>query len=116
MSFDKGFSSKKAKEAIISSGKIVKLILPKRGKRNQKEKEEENGKEFKQLKNKHSRVESDINRLKHNGLNTCPDKGLINFKRYASIGVLSYNLHNLGRILIKNELKEKERLKKRQAA
>ncbi|MCP4178631.1 MAG: ISNCY family transposase, partial [bacterium] len=47
MSFDKGFSSKKAKEAIISSGKVVKLILPKRGKRNQKEKEEENGKEFK---------------------------------------------------------------------
>ncbi|MCP4108466.1 MAG: ISNCY family transposase, partial [Desulfobacteraceae bacterium] len=46
-SFDKGFSSKKAKEAIISSGKVVKLILPKRGKRNQKEKEEENGKEFK---------------------------------------------------------------------
>ncbi|MCK5538248.1 MAG: ISNCY family transposase [Bacteroidales bacterium] len=115
-SFDKGFSSKKVKEVIISSGKVEKLILPKRGKRNKEEQEEENSKEFKQLKNKHSRVESDINRLEHNGLNTCPDKGIENFKRYASIGVLSYNLHNLGRILIKQELKEKDRLKKRQAA
>lgn len=115
-SFDKGFSSKEVKKAIISSGKVEKLILPKRGKRNKEEQEEENSKEFKQLKNKHSRVESNINRLEHNGLNTCPDKGLENFKRYASIGVLSYNLHNLGRILIKQELKEKERLKKRQTA
>ncbi len=115
-SFDKGFSSKKVKEAIILSGKVEKLILPKRGKRNKEEQEEESSKEFKRLKNSHSRIESDINRLEHNGLNTCPDKGINNFKRYASIGVLSYNLHNLGRILIKQELKEKDRLKKRQAA
>lgn len=115
-SFDKGFSSKKVKEAIILSGKVEKLILPKRGKCNKEEQEEESSKEFKRLKNSHSRIESDINRLEHNGLNTCPDKGIDNFKRYASIGVLSYNLHNLGIILIKQELKEKERLKKRQAA
>ena len=115
-SFDKGFSSKEVKKAILLSGKVEKLILPKRGKRNKEEQEEESSKEFKQLKNSHCRVESDINRLEHNGLNTCPDKGLENFKRYASIGVLSCNLHNLGRILIKQELKEKESLKKRQAA
>jgi len=115
-SFDKGFSSKKVKEAILASGKVEKLILPKRGKRNKQEEAEENSKEFKQLKNKHSRVESDINRLEYNGLNTCPDKGLDNFKRYASLGVLSYNLHNLGRILIKQELKEKERQRKKMAA
>ncbi len=106
-SFDKGFSSKKVKEAILASGKVEKLILPKRGKRNKAEQEEEKSKGFKKLKNKHSRVESDINRLEHNGLNTCPDKGLGNFKRYASLGVLSYNLHNLGRVLIKQEVKQK---------
>lgn len=116
VSFDKGFSSKKVKEAIISSGKVERLILPKRGKRNQEELEEENSKEYKKLKNKHCRVESDINRLEHNGLNTCPDKGLKNFKRYASIGVLSCNLHNLGRILIKQDIKEKDKLQKKQAA
>ncbi len=119
-SFDKGFSSKKVKEAIIASGKVEKLILPKRGNRNKTEQEEETEKEFKQLKNAHSRVESDINRLEHNGLNTCPDKGLESFKRYASIGVLSYNLHNLGKVLIKHGLKkiekEKQKLKQRQTS
>lgn len=116
MSFDKGFSSKKTKEAINSSGKLEILILPKRGKRNKEEYEEENSKEFKQLKNKHNVVESNINRLEHNGLNTCPDKGLNNFKRYASAGVLSYNLHNLGRILIKQEIKEIQSIKKKKRA
>ncbi len=115
-SFDKGFSSKIVKEAILASGKVEVLILPKRGKRSKEEEKEETSKEFKKLKNKHSRVESDINRLEHNGLNTCPDKGLGNFKRYASLGVLSYNLHNLGRILIKQELKEKDKLNIKQAA
>ena len=115
-SFDKGFSSKAVKEAILESEKVEVLILPKRGKRNKEEEKEETSKEFKKLKNEHSGVESDINRLEHNGLNTCPDKGLENFKRYASLGVLSYNLHNLGRILIKQELKEKEKLRIRQAA
>lgn len=109
MSFDKGFSSKKVKDALKGTDKVEKLILPKRGKLNQQEKIEENEKEFKKLRNKHSRVESDINRLEHNGLNTCPDKGLLNFKRYASIGVLSYNLHNLGRILIKEKIKEEKK-------
>ncbi len=108
VSFDKGFSSKKVKEAIILSKKVDKLILPKRGKCNQQERAEEGSEEFKQLRNAHSRVESDINRLEHNGLNTCPDKGLENFKRYASLGVLSYNLHNLGSILIKQEIKAKK--------
>lgn len=111
VSFDKGFSSKEVKSAIISSGKVEKLVLPKRGKLNQKEKEEETEKEFKRLKNAHSRIESDINRLEHNGLNTCLDKGIENFKRYAALGVLSYNLHNLGRILIKQEIKLKAREK-----
>lgn len=114
LSFDKGFSSKKVKSAIISSEKVEKLILPKRGKLNQQEREEENEREFKRLKNKHCRIESDINRLEHNGLNTCPDKGLSNFKRYAALGVLSYNLHNLGRILIKEEIKIKKKEKARE--
>ena len=111
VSFDKGFSSKKVKEEIILSGKVEKLILPKRGKLNKQEQEEESEKEFKKLKNKHCRIESDINRLEHNGLNTCPDKGLANFKRYAALGVLSYNLHNLGKILIKEKIKSETREK-----
>jgi hypothetical protein len=49
-------------------------------------------------------------------LNTCPDKGLPNFKRYAALGVLSYNLHNLGKILINKELKIKEKQRAKQKA
>ncbi len=81
VSFDMGFSSKEAKSAITASEKVDILVLPKRGKLSKAEQEEEEGKEFRKLKNKHSRIESDINRLEHNGLNTCPDKGLPNFKR-----------------------------------
>ena len=114
VSFDMGFSSKVAKSAITASGKVDVLILPKRGRLSNAEQEEEDGKEFKRLKNKHSRIESDINRLEHNGLNTCPDKGLPNFKRYAALGVLSYNLHNLGKILINKELKSKEKERAKQ--
>ena len=116
ISFDMGFSSKEAKTEIKASGKVEKLIMAKRGKRNQEEQEEEESKEFKKLKNKHSRIESDINRLEHNGLNTCPDKGMTNFKRYAALGVLSYNLHNLGNILIKKDLKTEQKIKQKQIA
>jgi len=111
VSFDMGFSSKEAKSEITASGKVDVLVLPKRGRLSTAEQEEEDSKEFKRLKNRHSRIESDINRLEHNGLNTCPDKGLPNFKRYAALGVLSYNLHNLGKILINKELKIKEKQK-----
>jgi hypothetical protein len=55
-------------------------------------------------------VESNINQLEHNGLDRCPDKGLRNYKRYVSMGILSYNLHRLGNIIIaaqkKQELKQ----------
>jgi len=115
ISFDMGFSSKEAKTEIKDSEKVEILVMPKRGKLNKEEQEEEDSKEFKKLKNKHSRIESDINRLEHNGLNTCPDKGLSNFKRYAALGVLSYNLHNLGSILIKKDLKKEQKIKQEKA-
>ena len=106
----KGFFSKKNKELI--SLYIPMLVMPKKGKLSQQEKEEENGKEFKKLKCAHSAVESNINQLEHNGLNKCLDKGLDGFVRYTSIGVLSYNLHRLGTVFINQEIK-KEKKKKR---
>jgi hypothetical protein len=74
--------------------------MPKKGKLNAVEKEEESGKGFRKLRNLHSAVESNINQLEHNGLDRCPDKGLKNYKRYVSLGILSYNLHRLGKILL----------------
>ena len=105
-STDKGFSSKQNKTEILDLFE-GKLIMPKRGKLNLSEKEEENSKEFKKLKNAHSAVEANINQLEHNGLNRCPDKGIDGFKRYVGFGILSYNLHHLGKDLIQKENSEK---------
>ncbi|MCL5027427.1 MAG: ISNCY family transposase, partial [Bacteroidetes bacterium] len=46
------------------------------------------------------KIESNINSLEHHGLNRCPDKGIRNFKKYTALGILSYNLHILGKLLI----------------
>lgn len=74
---DKGFYSKENKELL--SLVIPQLIMPKKGKLNVAEKEEESQKQFKKLRNHHSAVESNINQLEHNGLNRCSNKGLENY-------------------------------------
>ena len=94
LSLDKGFFSKENKAYVQKL--IPKVIMPKKGKRNNEETEQEHEAEFIKLRNAHSAVESNINQLQHNGLGRCPDKGLKNFKRYTSLSVLAYNLHKLG--------------------
>ena len=97
-SFDKGFYSASNKQKVGEMASVV--VMPKKGKRNLKEQEEERGKKFKKLRNEHSAVESDINCLEHHGLDRCPDKGLANYKRYVALGVLTYNLHKIGNALL----------------
>ena len=104
MSFDKGFYSKENKALLALV--IPEVIMPKKGKKNTKEKEEESSKSFKKLRYAHSAVESNINQLEHHGLNRCPDKGLHRFKTYAALGVLSYNLNKLGRIILEKRDKK----------
>jgi hypothetical protein len=107
MSFDKGFSSKSNKE--FAAKHVEHLCMPKKGKRNKVETEEESQKQFVKLRKKHSAVESNINCLEHHGLNRCPDKGINAYLRYAGIGVLAYNLHKIGNFLIKQELKKPQK-------
>ena len=104
LSLDKGFYSKENKELLSLA--IPNLVMPKKGKLNIQEREDESQKKFKKLRNLHSAVESNINQLEHNGLDRCPDKGLRGFKRYVSLGILSYNLHRLGKILLAAQVKE----------
>jgi hypothetical protein len=101
LSLDKGFYSKANKEAL--STKIPLLVMPKKGKRNKQETQEEYDKEFIKLRHKHSAVESNINQLEHNGLGRCCDKTLKGFKRYASLSVLAYNMHRLGKYVTHQE-------------
>lgn len=115
ISFDKGFYSKENKSILQLA--IPHVIMPKKGKLNTQEKEEERDNKFKKLRYAHSAVESNINELEHHGLNRCPDKGLHRFKTYTSLAVLSYNLKKLGKILLKLKI-EKQNLSEqlRQAA
>lgn len=100
-SFDKGYWHKNNK--MILSVNIETLVLPKKGKCNKQEKEEEHKPIFKKLRNKHSAVESNINELEHRGLDKCPDRGFQNFKRYVGIAVCAYNLRKIGAELINQE-------------
>ena len=75
--------------------------MPKKGKLNQKEQEQENESAFKKTRNQHSAIESNINELEHRGLDRCPDKGYAHFKRYVGLGVCAYNLHRIGAELMR---------------
>ncbi|MCP4991671.1 MAG: ISNCY family transposase [Colwellia sp.] len=108
ISFDKGFSDEEDRKLLELY--IEEVIMPKRGRLSKTDKERQNNKRFKQLRQKHNAVESDINCLEHHGLNRCPDKGLNGFKRYAGFGILAYNLHKIG-----NKLLEKQRRLKKAA-
>ncbi len=101
-SFDKSFYSKSNYEALQNSA-TEHIVLPKKGRLTLGEKERESDKTFKQLRNAHSAVESNINMLEHHGLNRCADKGIKNYKRYVGLSVLAYNLHILGNHLIAEE-------------
>ena len=111
-SFDKGFWSKDNHE-ILSAAAIEQVVLPKRGKHNKEDKERESSKAFKQIRNQHSAVESNINMLEHHGLNRCTDKGLHGFKRCVGLSALAYNLHVLGNALQSIDRKKQEQSEKR---
>lgn len=98
ISFDKGITRTAHRELI--SLYIPEVVMPKRGKKNAAETARERGKKFVALRQQPSAVESEINRLEHHGLNRCLDVGLAGYQRYVGCGVLSYNLHGIGRELL----------------
>jgi hypothetical protein len=98
MSFDKGFT--RAEDRELLKLYIPTVIMPKRGRKNQAEAEEEHSRKFVALRKAHSAVESDINALEYHGLDRCLDVGLEGFQRYVGLGVLAFNLHQIGRELL----------------
>jgi hypothetical protein len=97
-SFDKGFWHKDNKKMLEE--RVEKVIMPKKGKCNKLEQEEEGQRYFKRLRNMHSAVESNINELECRGLDRCPDRGYPNFKRYIGLAVAAYNLRRIGQEII----------------
>lgn len=102
ISSDKGFSSEENRELLQLY--IPEVVLPEKGRLNQSDKERQNGRRWRNLKNAHSAVESDINCLEHHGLDRCPDKGFNGYKRYVGLGVLAYNLHKIGVRILRNQV------------
>jgi len=101
VSFDKGYWSPtnfKKLKALVEN-----VILPKKGKRNKQEMEREHTELFRTLRRSHAAVESNINCLEHHALNRCPDKGPDRFKKYCALGIVTYNLHKVGNILLEQE-------------
>jgi len=98
VSFDKGFTRTADRELL--SLYVPTVVMPKRGKKNAAERERESGKKFVALRRQHSAVESEINSLEHHGLNRCLDVGIKGYLRYVGYGVMSYNLHVIGRELL----------------
>ena len=111
-SFDKGYWHKDNK-ALLSEVVKGTLVLPKKGKCNKEEAEEQHKSIFKKLRNKHSAVESNINELEHRGLNRCPDRGFHNFKRYIGLAVSAYNLRRIGAEIIAQKLAKEQAGKNR---
>ena len=108
-SFDKGFYTPANK---LELAKLLdKVILPKKGKLSEKDKQVEYSEEFIQSKHQHSAVESAINALENHSLDRCPDHGIIGFKRYAALAVLARNIQILGSIVQQKQL---QRLKRRE--
>ncbi len=107
-SFDKGFYSKDNLNT-LQQDYTDQVILPKRGRFSKDDKERESTKTFKQLRNAHSAVESNINMLEHHGLNRCVDKGLKGYKRNVGLSVLAYNLHIIGNNLIQLQKQKEEK-------
>lgn len=100
-SYDKGFSSRENKELLQLE--IPNVIMPKLGRRNLQEQEEESAPTFKRLKDKHSAIESNINELEHRGLDRCPDRSYRNFRRFIGLGVCAYNLKKIGKALLEEQ-------------
>ena len=98
LSFDKGFTREADRELL--SLYIPEVVMPKRGQKNAAETARESAKKFVALRRQHSAVEREINSLEHHGLNRCLDEGLEGYLRYVGYGVMSYNLHRIGRPLL----------------
>ena len=107
-SFDRGFYSKANQE--ILSAQLGKLIMPKKGKLSQKDKEAiKSDLEYQKLRRKHSAVESDINAIEVHALDRCPDRGIKNFRRYVALAIVAHNIHKIGALVQEKERRKTKR-------
>ena len=112
-SFDKGFHSPANQTALAAL--IPRVVMPKKGKRSEAQRECEAAPDFGRLRRQHAAVESAINALEVHGLDRCLDHGLDGFKRYVALAVVARNIQRLGALLRQQEA-ERQRGPYRRAA
>ena len=105
-SFDKGFYSLLNLPDL--QGMLDHVTLPKKGRLSQEDKQRESSEEFVEGRKRHPGIESAIHSLQVHGLDRCPDRGIEGFRRYVAWGIVAFNLHKLGAILMEQE-REKNR-------
>jgi len=110
ISMDKGFHSPDNQKQLKE--RLECVVLPKKGRLSQADKERESDPEFTHLRRQHSAVESAINALEVHGLDKCPDHGIEGFKRYVSLAIVARNIQRLGAVL-RQQAQEKEQRKHR---
>ena len=101
ISFDKGFYSSVVKKRLEPI--FEQVVMPKKGKANKKEQEEQSQESYQELRKAHSAVESNINELEQSGLDRVKDKGLDGFKKYVALGIVAHNLKRLGKLVIEQK-------------
>ncbi|MEK7875325.1 MAG: ISNCY family transposase, partial [Pseudomonadota bacterium] len=109
-SFDKGFHSRENQSDLKEQ--LEQVVLPRKGKLSLQAQEIEQSPAFIQARRKHSAVESAINALEVHGLDMCPDHGIVGFKRYVALAVVTRNIHRIGAILWQQEQERAKRKRK----
>jgi len=112
-SLDKGFHSPHNQVELKKI--LAEVVLPKKGRLNQMEKEIQSSESFRKARRQHSAVESAINALEVHGLDKCPDHGIVGFKKYVALAIAARNTQRLGVILRDKELKSFKRRRKKAA-
>jgi transposase, IS5 family len=108
-SFDKGFYTPDNRERLTKI--LDHVVLPKKGRLSEKDKQIETAEEFVESRCKHSAVESSINALENHGLDRCLDHGLHGFKRYVALSVVAMNIQILGHLIQQKDLSSQRRRK-----
>ncbi len=109
-SFDRGFYTP---DNLSELGKSLELVvLPKKGKWSEKDRERETAEDFVAMRRQHPAVESAINALEVHGLDRCLDHGLHGFNRYVAWAIVGRNLLTLGAIAMEKD-REKRRIEER---
>ena len=114
MSFDKGFHSKRDSAGDTNRTKIekesgIEAFIPVKGRPNKEDQHRQSSPEFIAARKQHPAVESAINALASHGLDRCPDRGEVNYKRYVSMAMTASNIHRLGALFMARDLKRSQR-------